>query len=181
MTMARLQQHYREKVVPELTAKFGYKSPMQVPRLTKITLNMGVSEAVADKKVMDNAVADLTKIAGQKPVVTKAKKSIASFKLRQGVPIGTMVTLRGEKMYEFLDRLMNIALPRVRDFRGVPTRSFDGRGNYTLGIRDHVIFPEIDLTKVDKSKGMNITIVTTAKNDEQARYLLRELGMPFTK
>ena len=179
--MARLQQHYREKVVPELTAKFGYKSPMQVPRLTKITLNMGVSEAVADKKVMDNAVGDLTKIAGQKPVVTKAKKAIAGFKIREGQAIGTMVTLRGEKMYEFLDRLLNLALPRVRDFRGVATKAFDGRGNYTLGIRDHLIFPEIDVAKVDKSKWMNITIVTSAKTDEQARVLLRELGMPFGK
>jgi large subunit ribosomal protein L5 len=178
---ARLKELYKKEVAKKLQDEFKIKNPMAVPKLEKIVLNMGMGEAISNSKILDTAVDELTTIAGQKPVVTKAKKSIASFKLRQGVPIGTMVTLRGEKMYEFLDRLMNIALPRVRDFRGVPTRSFDGRGNYTLGIRDHVIFPEIDLTKVDKSKGMNITIVTTAKNDEQARYLLRELGMPFTK
>jgi large subunit ribosomal protein L5 len=178
---ARLKGLYKKEVAKKLQDEFKIKNPMAVPKLEKIVLNMGMGEAISNSKILDTAVDELTTIAGQKPVVTKAKKSIASFKLRQGVPIGTMVTLRGEKMYEFLDRLMNIALPRVRDFRGVPTRSFDGRGNYTLGIRDHVIFPEIDLTKVDKSKGMNITIVTTAKNDEQARYLLRELGMPFTK
>ncbi len=159
--------------------EFGIKNIMAVPKIEKIVLNMGMGEAIQNIKVLDNAVEELALIAGQKPVVTRAKKSIASFKLRAGVPIGTMVTLRGEKMYEFLDRLINIALPRVRDFRGVPTRSFDGRGNYTIGIRDHFIFPEIDVAKVDKSKGMNITIVTSAKNDEQARFLLRELGMPF--
>ena len=178
---ARLKELYKKEVAKKLQDEFGIKNPMAVPKLEKVVLNMGMGEAISNSKILDTAVDELTTIAGQKPVITRAKKSIASFKLRQGVPIGTMVTLRGDKMYEFLDRLMNIALPRVRDFRGVPTRSFDGRGNYTLGIRDHVIFPEIDLTKVDKSKGMNITIVTTAKNDEQARYLLRELGMPFMK
>src|SRR5438309_176839 len=155
------------------------KNVMAVPKLDKIVLNMGIGEAIQNMKVLDAAAEELAQIAGQKPVVTRAKKSIASFKLRAGVPIGTMVTLRGEKMYEFLDRLINIALPRVRDFRGVPTKSFDGRGNYTIGVRDHFIFPEVDVTRADKSKGMNITIVTTAKNDEQARFLLRELGMPF--
>ena len=177
--MARLQQHYREKVVPELTAKFGYKSPMEVPRLTKITLNMGVSEAVADKKVMDNAVADLAKISGQKPVVTKAKKAIAGFKIREGQAIGTMVTLRGVRMYEFLDRFVTVALPRVRDFRGVSPKGFDGRGNYTLGLRDQLLFAEIDYMKVDKARGMNVSVVTTARTDEEARKLLQLLGMPF--
>ena len=178
---ARLKELYKNEVAKKVRDEFGIKNPMAVPKIDKIVLNMGMGEAISNSKILDAAVDELTTIAGQKPVVTRAKKSIASFKLREGVPIGTMVTLRGDKMYEFLDRLLNIALPRVRDFRGVPTRSFDGRGNYTLGIRDHVIFPEIDLTKVDKSKGMNITIVTTAKNDEQARFLLKELGMPFTK
>jgi large subunit ribosomal protein L5 len=154
---------------------------MAVPKVDKIVLNMGMGEAIANPKILDGAIDELGQITGQKPIVTKAKKSIASFKLREGQSIGTMVTLRGDKMYDFLDRLISIALPRVRDFRGVPTRSFDGRGNYTMGIRDHFIFPEIDISKVDKSKGMNITIVTTAKNDEQARFLLRELGMPFGK
>ena len=177
--MARLQTHYREKVAPELMAKFGYKSVMQVPRLSKITLNMGVSEAVADKKVMDSAVSDMAKIAGQKPVVTKAKKSIAAFKVREGMPIGVMVTLRGDRMYEFLDRFINIVLPRMRDFRGVSTKSFDGRGNYTLGLQDQLIFPEIDYAKADKLKGMNVTVVTTAKSDDHARALLRGLGVPF--
>ena len=177
--MARLKQHYLEKVAPELTAKFGYKSPMQVPRLTKITLNMGVGEAVADKKVMDNAVGDLTKIAGQKPVVTKAKKAIAGFKIREMQPIGCMVTLRGVRMYEFLDRFVTVALPRVRDFRGVPTGAFDGRGNYTLGLKDQLIFPEVDYAKVDKMRGMNVTFVTTARTDEESRLLLQYLGMPF--
>jgi len=177
--MARLQQHYREKVAPELTAKFGYTSPMQVPRLTKITLNMGVSEAVADKKVMDNAVNDLTKIAGQKPVVTKAKKAIAGFKIREGYPIGCMVTLRGAHMYEFLDRLVTVALPRVRDFRGVSGRAFDGRGNYNIGIKEQIIFPEIEYDKIDALRGMNITITTTAKTDEEARALLSAFSFPF--
>jgi len=176
---ARLKQQYQKEVRKKIQDEFGIKNVMAVPKIEKIVLNMGIGEAIANLKVLDNAVEELAQIAGQKPVVTRAKKSIASFKLRAGVPIGTMVTLRGEKMYEFLDRLINIALPRVRDFRGVPTKSFDGRGNYTIGIRDHFIFPEIDVAKVDKSKGMNITIVTTAKNDEQARFLLRELGMPF--
>jgi large subunit ribosomal protein L5 len=176
---ARLKEQYQKEVRKKMQDEFGIKNVMAVPKIEKIVLNMGMGEAIANMKVLDNAVEELAQIAGQKPVVTRAKKSIASFKLRAGVPIGTMVTLRGEKMYEFLDRLINIALPRVRDFRGVPTRAFDGRGNYTIGVRDHFIFPEIDVSKVDKSKGMNITIVTSAKNDEQARFLLKELGMPF--
>ena len=178
---ARLKELYTKEVRKKVQDQFGIKNVMAVPKVEKIVLNMGVGEAIANAKVLDAAVDELTTIAGQKPVIRKAKKSIASFKLRAGVPIGTSVTLRGEKMYEFLDRLINIALPRVRDFRGVPTKSFDGRGNYTLGVRDHLIFPEIDYSKVDKSKGMNITIVTTAKNDDEARFLLRELGMPFGK
>jgi large subunit ribosomal protein L5 len=178
---ARLKEHYQKEVRTKLQDEFQIKNPMAVPKIEKVVLNMGMGEAIANAKILDTAVEELTTITGQKPVVTKAKKSIASFKLREGQSIGTMVTLRGEKMYEFLDRLINIALPRVRDFRGVPTKSFDGRGNYTLGVRDHLIFPEIDAGKVDKSKGMNITIVTTAKNDELARSLLRELGMPFAK
>jgi large subunit ribosomal protein L5 len=178
---ARLKELYRTQVRKKLQDEFQIKNVMAVPRIDKIVLNMGIGEAVQNMKVLDNAVEELATIAGQKPVMTRAKKSIANFKLREGVPIGTMVTLRGEKMYEFLDRLLNIALPRVRDFRGVATKSFDGRGNYTLGVRDHLIFPEVDYSKVDKAKGMNITIVTTAKNDEQARALLRELGMPFAK
>lgn len=178
---ARLKELYQKEIAKKLQSEFGIKNVMAVPRIEKVVLNMGIGEAISNMKVLDNAVEELTTIAGQKPVVTKAKKSIASFKLRAGVPIGTMVTLRGEKMYEFLDRLINIALPRVRDFRGVPTKAFDGRGNYTLGIRDHLIFPEIDYSKVDKAKGMNITIVTSAGNDEQARFLLREMGMPFGK
>jgi large subunit ribosomal protein L5 len=178
---ARLKEHYQNEVRKKLQDEFQITNPMAVPKIEKVVLNMGMGEAIANAKILDTAVEELTTITGQKPVVTKAKKSIASFKLREGQSIGTMVTLRGEKMYEFLDRLINIALPRVRDFRGVPTKSFDGRGNYTLGVRDHLIFPEIDAGKVDKSKGMNITIVTTAKNDEQARSLLRELGLPFAK
>jgi len=178
---ARLKEMYATQVRKRLQDEFGIKNTMAIPKIEKVVVNMGVGEAISNSKILDGAVDELTTITGQKPVVTKAKKSIASFKLREGQSIGTMVTLRGEKMYEFLDRLINIALPRVRDFRGVPAKSFDGRGNYTLGIRDHLIFPEIDPGKVDKSKGMNITIVTTAKNDEQARFLLRELGMPFTK
>ena len=177
--MARLQQHYREKVAPELIKKFGYKSPMEVPRITKITLNMGVSEAVADKKVMDNAVADLTKIAGQKPVVTKAKKAIAGFKIREQQPIGTMVTLRGVRMYEFLDRFVTVALPRVRDFRGISGRSFDGRGNYNVGVKEQIIFPEIEYDKVDALRGLNISITTTAKTDEEAKALLAAFRFPF--
>jgi large subunit ribosomal protein L5 len=177
---SRLKEKYMTEVRKKLADEFGIKNPMAVPKVEKVVLNMGMGEAISNAKLLDVAVEELTTIAGQKPVVTKAKKSIASFKLREGQSIGTMVTLRGDKMYEFLDRLINIALPRVRDFRGVPSKSFDGRGNYTLGIRDHVIFPEIDVAKVDKSKGMNITIVTTAKDDDTARVLLRELGMPFT-
>ena len=177
--MARLQQHYREKVAPELMKKFGYKSPMEVPRITKITLNMGVSEAVADKKVMDNAVADLTKIAGQKPVVTKAKKAIAGFKIREQQAIGTMVTLRGARMYEFLDRFVTVALPRVRDFRGISGRSFDGRGNYNVGVKEQIIFPEVEYDKVDALRGLNISITTTAKNDEEAKALLAAFRFPF--
>ena len=177
--MARLQQFYREKVVPDLVAKFGYASTMQVPRITKITLNMGVSEAVSDKKVMEHAVGDLTKIAGQKPVVTKSKKAIAGFKIRDGVPIGCMVTLRGVQMYEFLDRFVTVALPRVRDFRGISGRSFDGRGNYNIGVKEQIIFPEIDYDKVDALRGLNISITTTAKNDEEAKALLASFKFPF--
>ena len=177
--MTRLQQHYREKVVPQLTEKFGYKSPMQVPRITKITLNMGVSEAVADKKVMEHAVGDLTKIAGQKPVVTKAKKAIAGFKIREGQAIGTMVTLRGARMYEFLDRFVTVALPRVRDFRGVSGRAFDGRGNYNIGVKEQIIFPEIEYDKVDAIRGLNISITTTAKTDEECKALLEAFSFPF--
>jgi large subunit ribosomal protein L5 len=176
---ARLQQVYREKIVPELFKKFGYKSVMEVPRLTKITLNMGVSEAVSDKKVMDNAVGDLTKIAGQKPVVTKSKKAIAGFKIRDGVPIGCMVTLRGTRMYEFLDRFVTIALPRVRDFRGISGRSFDGRGNYNIGVKEQIIFPEIEYDKVDALRGLNISITTTAKTDDEAKALLAAFKFPF--
>jgi len=179
MATARLQQHYRDKVAPELTAKFGYKSPMQVPRITKITLNMGVSEAVADKKVMENAVGDLTKIAGQKPVVTKAKKAIAGFKIREGQAIGCMVTLRGQRMYEFLDRFVTVALPRVRDFRGISGRSFDGRGNYNIGVKEQIIFPEIEYDKIDAIRGMNISITTTAKNDDECKALLAAFKFPF--
>ena len=178
---ARLKEKYQTEVRKKLQEQFGIKNPMAVPKVEKVVLNMGMGEAISNAKILDSAVDELGQITGQKPIITKAKKSIASFKLREGQSIGAMVTLRGEKMYEFLDRLISTALPRVRDFRGVPSKSFDGRGNYTLGIRDHLIFPEIDITKVDKSKGMNITIVTNAKDDEQARFLLRELGLPFTK
>jgi large subunit ribosomal protein L5 len=177
--MARLQSIYREKIVPDLTAKFGYTSVMEVPRLTKITLNMGVSEAVADKKVMDHAVSDLTKIAGQKPVVTKSKKAIAGFKIRDSVPIGCMVTLRGVQMFEFLDRFVTIALPRVRDFRGISGRSFDGRGNYNIGVKEQIIFPEVEYDKIDAIRGMNISITTTAKNDEECKALLAAFKSPF--
>jgi large subunit ribosomal protein L5 len=172
---------YSKEVRKKIADEFKIKNPMALPKVEKVVINMGVGEAISNAKLLDTASEELSTISGQKPVITRAKKSIASFKLREGQAIGTMVTLRGEKMYEFLDRLINIALPRVRDFRGVPAKSFDGRGNYTLGIRDHLIFPEIDAGKVDKNKGMNITIVTTAPNDEQARFLLRELGMPFGK
>jgi large subunit ribosomal protein L5 len=176
---ARLAAHYREKVVPELVKKFGYKTTMQVPRIRKITINMGVGEAVGDKKVLDNAVADMAKIAGQKPVVTKARRSIANFKLRAGFPIGCMVTLRGARMYEFLDRLVNIAIPRIRDFRGVSNRAFDGRGNYSLGVKEQIIFPEIEYDKIDALRGMNIAITTTAKTDDEARALLAAFRFPF--
>ena len=177
--MARLQAVYREKVVPSLVEKFGYKSVMEVPRITKITLNMGVSVAVADKKVMDHAVGDLTKIAGQKPVITKSKKAIAGFKIRDGVPIGCMVTLRGIQMYEFLDRFVTIALPRVRDFRGISGRSFDGRGNYNIGVKEQIIFPEIEYDKVDALRGLNISITTTAKSDDECKALLAAFKFPF--
>jgi large subunit ribosomal protein L5 len=177
--MARLQDFYRSSVVADLQAKFGYKSIMEVPRITKITLNMGVSEAVADKKVIENAVADLTKISGQKPVVTKTRKAIAGFKIREDYPIGCMVTLRGQRMYEFLDRLVAVALPRVRDFRGISGRAFDGRGNYNIGVKEQIIFPEIEYDKIDAVRGMNISIVTTAKTDEEAKALLSAFSFPF--
>jgi len=177
--MARLRERYQKEVAAAIAKEFGIENPMAVPRLDKIVLNMGMGEAVANAKVLDTAVEELKAIAGQKPVITRAKKSIASFKLRQGMPIGVMVTLRGEQMYEFFDRLVSIALPRVRDFRGVSPKAFDGRGNYTIGVREQLIFPEIDFNKVDKTRGMNISIITTARNDEQARALLKALGMPF--
>lgn len=177
--MVRLKERYHKEIAPALSKEFEIGNPMAVPRLEKIVLNMGMGEAIANAKILDTAADELRSITGQKPVVTKAKKSIASFKLRQGMPIGVMVTLRGDRMYEFLDRLVSIALPRVRDFRGVSPKAFDGRGNYTLGIREQLIFPEIDFNKVDKTRGMNISIVTTARDDEQARSLLKALGMPF--
>lgn len=176
---ARLKEYYRTTVVPALMKEFGYKNPMAVPRLEKITINIGLGEASQNPKLMDSAVQELALITGQRPVVTKARRSIAAFKLRAGMTIGCMVTLRGDRMYEFLDRLMNIALPRVRDFRGLSTKSFDGRGNYTLGLRDQLVFPEIDYNKVDKIKGMNITITTTARTDAEGLALLKHLGMPF--
>jgi large subunit ribosomal protein L5 len=177
--MARFLEQYREKISPALVEQFGYKSIMEVPRITKITLNMGVGEAVADKKVMDHAVSDLTKIAGQKPVVTKARKPIAGFKIRDLQPIGCMVTLRGARMYEFLDRFVSVALPRVRDFRGISGRSFDGRGNYNIGVKEQIIFPEIEYDKVDALRGLNISITTTAKSDEEAKALLTAFRFPF--
>ena len=177
--MARFQTQYREKVVPELMKQFSYKTVMQVPRIAKITLNMGVGEAVNDKKNIDMAVGDLTKIAGQKPVVTKAKKAIAGFKIREDLPIGCMVTLRGVKMYEFLDRFVTVALPRVRDFRGISGRAFDGRGNYNIGVKEQIIFPEIEYDKVDALRGLNISITTTAKTDEEAKALLAGFRFPF--
>jgi large subunit ribosomal protein L5 len=177
--MARLKEVYKKEVVPALTAQFGYKSEMQVPRLKKIVLNMGVGEAIADKKILENAVGDMQKISGQKPVVTKAKKSIAVWKIRTGYPIGCMVTLRQERMYEFLDRLVSIALPRVRDFRGVSARSFDGRGNFNMGVKEQIIFPEIEYDKIDSIRGMNITIATTAKSDAEAKALLSAFKFPF--
>ena len=179
--MARLAETYKTEVVPSLIKQFGYTSPMAVPRVTKVVVNMGVGDAIQDGKVMDAAVDELTGITGQKPAVTRARKSISNFKLRQGMAIGCCVTLRGKRMYEFLDRLMNLALPRVRDFRGVSPRAFDGRGNYTLGVRDQLIFPVVNYAKVQKVKGMNVSIVTTAGTDEEARALLAALGMPFRK
>ncbi len=179
MANVRLKDRYQKEVAPAISKEFEITNPMAVPRLEKIVVNMGMGEAIANAKILDTAADELRSITGQKPVITKAKKSIASFKLRQGMPIGVMVTLRGERMYEFFDRLVSIALPRVRDFRGVSPKAFDGRGNYTLGVREQLIFPEIDFNKVDKTRGMNISIVTTARNDEQARALLKHLGMPF--
>ncbi len=177
--MARLHERYRREIVPQLMKELGYKNVNQVPRLEKIVLNMGLGEAIQNAKAMDAAVADLTAIAGQKPVVTKARKAIANFKLREGMSIGCMVTLRGPRMYEFLDRLLNLALPRVRDFRGVSDRSFDGRGNYSIGIREQIIFPEIDLDKVDKIRGLTVSIITTARTDAEGKALLKALGVPF--
>jgi large subunit ribosomal protein L5 len=177
--MARLQDYYRKDVVPALMKQFGYKSVMEVPRITKVVLNMGVGEAIADKKVLDNAVADLTKIAGQKPVVTKARKAIAGFKIREGYPIGCMVTLRRERMFEFFDRLVTVALPRVRDFRGVGGKGFDGRGNFNMGVKEQIIFPEIEYDKIDALRGLNITIATTAKTDAEAKALLSAFKFPF--
>jgi large subunit ribosomal protein L5 len=177
--MARLKDIYKTEIAPALTKQFGYTSPMQVPRLEKIVLNMGVGEATADKKILENAVGDMTKISGQKPVVTKARKAIAGFKIREGYPIGCMVTLRQERMYEFLDRFVTIALPRVRDFRGISSRAFDGRGNYNIGIKEQIIFPEIEYDKIDAIRGMNISITTTAKNDDEAKALLAAFRFPF--
>ncbi|HEX8288320.1 MAG TPA: 50S ribosomal protein L5 [Pyrinomonadaceae bacterium] len=177
--MARLKDKYKNEIAPAIAKEFGIENPMAIPKIEKVVVNMGMGEAIANGKILDTAVEELRAVTGQKPVVTKAKKSIAAFKLRQGMNIGAMVTLRGERMYEFLDRLISVALPRVRDFRGISAKAFDGRGNYTLGIREQLIFPEIDFNKVDKARGMNISIVTTAKNDEQARSLLKALGMPF--
>ena len=179
--MAKLHDYYRDQVVNELKNKFGYKSVMQVPRIEKITLNMGVGEALTDKKLLDNAVADLAAISGQKPLVTKARKSVAGFKIRQGYPIGCKVTLRGERMWEFFDRLITIAVPRIRDFRGLSAKSFDGRGNYSMGVREQIIFPEIDYDKVDRVRGLDITITTTAKNDEEGQALLAAFNFPFRK
>jgi len=179
--MARLQTYYREKVVPELMKSLGVTNPMQVPKITRITVNMGVGEAVADKKAMDGAVGDLTALTGQKPLITKSRKAIASFKLRAGVPVGAKVTLRGARMYEFLDRLINVAMPRIRDFRGVSARSFDGRGNYSFGVKEQIIFPEIAYDQIDAIRGMDITITTTARNDREGRALLESFNFPFRK
>lgn len=176
---ARLKEKYLKEVAPALVKEFSYANPMSIPKLEKIVINVGMGEAIANAKSLDAAVGDLANIAGQKPVVTKAKKSIAAFKLREGMSIGAMVTLRGDRMYEFLDRLVSLALPRVRDFRGVSPKAFDGRGNYTIGLKDQLIFPEIDFGKIDKARGMNVCIVTTARTDEEARALLRQMGMPF--
>ena len=177
--MARLKEYYKETVMPQLSKQFGYKSVMEVPRITKIVLNMGVGEAVGDKKLLDNAVGDMQKVSGQKPVITKSRKSIAVFKIREGYPIGCMVTLRKDRMYEFLDRLVTVALPRVRDFRGVSGRAFDGRGNYNMGVKEQIIFPEIEYDKIDALRGMNITITTTAKTDAEAKALLAAFKFPF--
>lgn len=177
--MARLKEKYQQEIAPALQQKFGYKNVMQIPRLEKIVVNMGVGEAIQNSKAIDSAVTDLSKITGQKPIVTRAKKSIAAFKLRAGMPIGAKVTLRGDRMYEFADRLLNVALPRVRDFRGVSSKSFDGRGNYTLGLKEQLIFPEIEYDKIDKLRGMDVVFVTTAKTDEEARELLQLFGMPY--
>ena len=177
--MARLKQVYKDSIVKKMTEQFGYSSPMQVPRIEKITLNMGVGEAVADKKVMENAVGDMEKIAGQKAIVTKAKKSVAAFKIRDDYPVGCKVTLRRERMYEFLDRLITVAIPRIRDFRGISAKSFDGRGNYNMGVKEQIIFPEIEYDKIDAIRGMNITITTTAKSDEEAKALLQAFNFPF--
>ncbi len=179
--MAALRDRFNEEVVPQLQEKYLYKSPMQIPRLKKIILNMGLGEAIQNAKILDSASAELSQLSGQKPVITRARTSIAAFKLRKGMPIGCMVTLRGDRMYEFFDKLVNVALPRVRDFRGVSAKALDGRGNYTLGIKEHIIFPEIDYDKIDKIKGMNITMVTTAGTDDEARTLLALMGMPFRK
>ena len=177
--MARLQEFYKDTVAPELAKQFGYTSVMEVPRITKITLNMGVGEAIGDKKILENAVGDMSKIAGQKPVVTKARKAIAGFKIREGYPIGCMVTLRGRRMFEFLDRLVTVAMPRIRDFRGISGRGFDGRGNYNVGVKEQIIFPEIEYDKIDALRGMNISITTTAKTDEEAKALLAAFKFPF--
>ena len=179
--MSRLKEVYNNEIVSKLQQQFGYKSVMEVPKITKITLNMGVGEASQDRKAIDGAVADLALISGQKPLVTKARKSVAGFKIREGWPIGAKVTLRGERMYEFLDRLVSMAIPRIRDFRGLNPKSFDGQGNYSMGVKEQIVFPEIDYDKIDKIKGMNVTFVTTASNDEEGRALLRHLGMPFRK
>ena len=179
--MARLQTHYREKILPELMKKLEVTNPMQAPKITKITVNMGVGEAVADKKAMEGAVSDMTALTGQKPVVTKSRKAIAAFKLRAGVPVGARVTLRGARMYEFLDRLINVAMPRIRDFRGVSARSFDGRGNYSFGVKEQIIFPEIAYDKIDAIRGMDITITTTARDDREGRALLESFSFPFRK
>lgn len=181
MTMARMEQHYREVVVPQLSRELSLSNPMAVPRITKITLNMGLGEAVADKKVLDNAAAELAKISGQKPVVTKARKSVAAFKIREGWPIGCKVTLRRRRMYEFLDRLVSVAIPRMRDFRGLPARSFDGRGNYSFGVQEQIIFPEIDYDNVDATRGLDVTITTSARSDDHARALLRAFNFPIRK
>jgi len=179
--MPRMKEFYKNTIAPKLLREFGYKNPNQAPKLVKVSLNMGLGEAIQNAKILDSAATELAAISGQKPIITKARRSIAAFKLREGMPIGVTVTLRRDKMYYFLDKLINVVLPRVRDFRGVSPKAFDGRGNYTLGIKEHIIFPEIDYDKIDKIKGLNISIVTSARSDEEARFLLSELGMPFRK